>query len=178
MTLAIFNSLIAYLGLLAICLWIITLISLALQKQSPVAKGLVKHIQTNHLHLTLLFALVATLGSLLYSDYFMLAPCKLCWYQRIFMYPIVVLAIVGLISKDKKAGLYSLWLSLLGSVISLYQIYLQFFAQGYDNCAVVGQNASCSKVWVKLFGFMTIPTMALICFVAIITINLIQRRAK
>ncbi len=178
MTLEIFNHFIGTLGVLAIAAWLITLVSLALKSSSSYAACMIKHIKKNHLGLTLLFALMATIGSLSYSDYFMLAPCKLCWYQRIFMYPIVLVAIVGCIIKDPKAGIYSLWLAICGALISLCQLYLQFVATGYADCSVVGQNANCSKIWIKVFDFMTIPSMALICFVAIITVNLIQIKTK
>ena len=178
MNLESFNYIIGSLGLLAMATFLLVILSLILRSTSSYANCLVKHIKKNHLGLTLLFALMATIGSLSYSDYFMLSPCKLCWYQRIFMYPIVLIALIGGFLKDPKAGVYSLWLALCGALISLYQLYLQFVATGYSDCAIVGQNANCSKVWIKVFDFMTIPSMALICFVAIITVNVINLKAK
>ena len=38
-----------------------------------------------------LIATLATLGALFMSEIMGLAPCVLCWYQRIFMFPLVII---------------------------------------------------------------------------------------
>lgn len=171
MTIEFYNLVIGTLGLLAIGLILMIFIS-NLLKDSNISKVLLKFIKKNALKLIALFTLAPIIGSLTYSDYFGLTPCKLCWYQRIFMYPMFFIALIGLKIKDKNTTKYTLALATLGSLISLYQLYLQFFVKGYDNCSVVGQNASCSKIWIKVFDFMTIPSMALICFILVILISL------
>jgi len=177
MTLEFYNLFIGTLGLIAIGLILIILIS-NLLKDSELSKGFLKFIQKHSLKLIALFTLAPIIGSLTYSDYFGLTPCKLCWYQRIFMYPMFFLALVGLKIKDKNTTKYTITLATLGSLVSIYQLYLQFFAEGYDNCSIVGQNASCSKIWIKVFDFMTIPSMALICFILVILISLNDIRSK
>ena len=171
MTIEFYNLVIGTLGLLAIGLILMIFIS-NLLKDSNISKVLLKFIKKNALKLIALFTLAPIIGSLTYSDYFGLTPCKLCWYQRIFMYPMFFIALIGLKIKDKNTTKYTLALATLGSLISLYQLYLQFFVKSYDNCSVVGQNASCSKIWIKVFDFMTIPSMALICFILVILISL------
>lgn len=177
MTIEFFNLFIGSLGILAIIFIILMLISLIL-KNSDIAKSIQKFTKNHALKLIALFTLAPIMGSLTYSEYFGLTPCKLCWYQRIFMYPMFILALVGIRIKDTNTTKYTITLASLGSFISIYQLYLQFFASGYDNCAVVGQNASCSKIWVKVFDFMTIPSMALICFITVILISYIDLRSK
>ncbi len=64
-----------------------------------------------------LTSLVATLGSLYFSEIRLYEPCTLCWYQRIFMYPLVMILLIGIIKKDAKVALYSAALSAVGLCI-------------------------------------------------------------
>lgn len=124
-------------------------------------------IKKNILYLAWVQALAATLGSLYYSEIMHLVPCVLCWYQRILMYPLVLILGVGILTKDKKIYNYVLPLSILGFFIALYHVLLQFgiISQSAAPCI---QGISCSTVLIEYFGFVTIPFLSMTTF-AIIT---------
>jgi len=113
-------------------------------------------------------SLVATLGSLFYSEVAKFTPCELCWYQRIFMYPQTVLFFVALYKNQTTIHTYSLFLLSIGGSISLYHYLLQMKVVDVSVCPVVGYSVSCSDSFVKQFGYITIPMMALTAFALMI----------
>jgi len=117
--------------------------------------------------LAFLVALVATLGSLTYSEILGYDPCKLCWLQRIFMYPQVILLGMALWKKDDKITDYSLVLSVIGGFIALYHYLLQLGIAPAVPCSAVGYSTTCSKQFVLEYGYITIPMMALSAFILI-----------
>ena len=119
--------------------------------------------------LTLVVSLVASLGSLYYSEIVGLTPCTLCWYQRILMYPLVILALVGLRKRDAYLPHYALPLSILGILISGYHYALQMFMPASSNPFIncIKGNVSCSVIDVSYFGFVTIPLLSFVAFVMI-----------
>jgi disulfide bond formation protein DsbB len=124
-------------------------------------------------YLILAVSLAATIGSLWYSEIIGYEPCQLCWYQRIFMYPIVLIAYLGIAIKDPKSLIYAKTLAIVGFAISLYHVIEQRLPTSGLTCSSVGQSASCDTLWVNVFGLVTIPTMALTMFGAIIVISTI-----
>ncbi len=134
-----------------------------------------------HMHavkLAFIVVLVATLGSLTYSDIIGYEPCKLCWFQRIFMYPQVFLLGTALIKKEKIIVDYSLVLSALGGLIAGYHYLLQLGIAPALPCSAVGYSVSCSKQFVLQFGFISIPYMALSAFALIAGMFLMARLKK
>ncbi|MBI1866561.1 MAG: disulfide bond formation protein B [Candidatus Staskawiczbacteria bacterium] len=111
---------------------------------------------------------VATLGSLFYSEVAGYEPCKLCWFQRILMYPQVILLGMALLKKDKSIVPYSIVLSAFGSLIAGYHYLLQLGILPSINCSVIGYSISCSQRFVMGFGYITIPMMSLTVFLLII----------
>ena len=118
-------------------------------------------------------ALMAMSGSLYFSDVVGFVPCLLCWYQRIAMYPIVFVLGVGLVRKDPTAWRYALPLPLVGLVISLYHVALQY--QPSLEIVSCGSGASCTARYMMVFGFVSIPVMAAAAFL-LITVLLITVR--
>jgi len=120
-------------------------------------------------------ASVSTLGSLFFSEIMELAPCALCWYQRIFMFPLVIIFLVGLFPFDKSIIRYALPLAIAGWGIALYHylLYSGFIPENIQPCS---QGVSCSETYLDLFGFLTIPMLSLISFSIIIGLLLILRR--
>lgn len=118
----------------------------------------------------LVVALAATLGSLYYSEVVGFVPCTLCWYQRILMYPLVLVVLVGIWRQDSNLPFYMLPSALIGLGISAYHVMVQggVFSQP-GTCAV---GIPCSLRWVNYFGFVTIPVMALTAFALIVTLSL------
>ncbi len=114
----------------------------------------------------LVVAVVATMGSLFYSEVAGYVPCKLCWFQRIFMYAQVPMMALAVGNKDKKVAPYVMTLSGIGGVIALYHYLLQRgWVSEITECSVVGYSASCADNFGVTWGYITIPMMALSAFV-------------
>lgn len=116
-------------------------------------------------------ALIATLGSLFYSEIAGYNPCTFCWYQRIFMYPQIVLLGLAFWIKDQKIYWYSLGLSIIGFLLAFYHYLLQLGVVQSSSCSAVGYSESCSKVFVLQFGYITIPLMAVTAFAMMILVS-------
>lgn len=117
------------------------------------------------LPLAFVIALTSMLGSLYYSGIQHYRPCRLCWWQRIMMYPLVPVLGAALLRRDRLAALYGLPLAVIGLGFSIYHKRLQWFPGESDSCDA---EAPCSLVWVDTFDFVSIPFMAGTGFLAII----------
>ncbi|KAB7650285.1 MULTISPECIES: disulfide formation protein C [Bacillus] len=118
---------------------------------------------------------ISTLGSLYFSEIMKFIPCTLCWYQRIFMYPLVLLLGVAVIKKDYSISRYSLIFGIIGSCFSLYHYLIQkivFFSERAVSCGRV----PCTGEYINWLGFITIPFLALIGFITISICSLILLR--
>lgn len=116
-------------------------------------------------------ALLATAGSLAFSELALLNPCELCWFQRIMMYPLVVTLGTALFSKkDARTTLTaSMILAIVGALIAFYHYLEQFgFAPVNLPCSVVGYSPACSDRFETMYGYVTIPLMSLTAFVMIV----------
>lgn len=115
-------------------------------------------------------SVIATFGSLYFSEIRQFEPCELCWFQRIFMYPLAVLLGVAYAKKDWKMSLYAAVLSGIGGCISVYHYLLQklSFLQNHDFCG----NVACTGQYINWAGFITIPFLALVAFTLIFAINI------
>lgn len=122
-------------------------------------------------------AFVAMAGSLIYSEIIGYEPCKLCWFQRIFMYPQVFILGLALIKKDRVAADYSIMLSVVGAIIAGYHYLLQRGAVPATSCSAVGYSVSCAQKFVMQYGYITIPMMALTAFVAIALLMLAYKKS-
>ena|SRR3989304_5050669 len=120
----------------------------------------------NILYLAWLQALIATLGSLFFSEVMHFTPCVLCWYQRICMYPLVAILGVGILGKDKNIYKYVLPLSIIGWLIAGYHnlIYYRILPEAIAPCIV---GVSCTTKFFAWFGFITIPLLSWIAFTVI-----------
>ncbi|OIK15481.1 disulfide oxidoreductase [Bacillus sp. MUM 116] len=116
-------------------------------------------------------AIIATLGSLYFSEVRHFIPCTLCWYQRIFMYPLVIILGIAGYRNDLTIYRYVLPLSIIGMLISGYHTVLQKipYLQQFEMCT---SGVPCSKDYLNWLGFITIPLLAFAAF-TIITISLI-----
>lgn len=111
-------------------------------------------------------ALVATTGSLFFSEVMELPPCLLCWYQRIAMYPLVAVIAAGIVLRDWRLKYYALPLALAGVVIAVYHnlLYYHIIPESIAPCQA---GVSCTSRQIEWFGFITIPLMSLAAFVLI-----------
>ena len=102
----------------------------------------------------------ATLGSLALSEGFDLVPCELCWFQRIFMYPLPILIAIGLVARSSEVWRYVVGLAVVGAAISVYHLVVQWTPVS-GTCSL---DASCSTQLMSYLGFISIPAMALVAF--------------
>lgn len=116
-------------------------------------------------------SLVATTGSLYFSEVMRLPPCGLCWYQRIFMYPLVIILAVGIGSTDPRVRLYALPLAGTGWLIAFYHnlLYYKVIPEGFTTCSL---GVSCTSRQIEWLGFITIPLMSLSAFTVILALLL------
>lgn len=110
-------------------------------------------------------ATASTLGALFFSEVMDLPPCVLCWYQRIFMFPLVLLLPLGLFPFDGKIVRYALALSFCGLLLSAFHLLLVwgFIPEGMRPCT---QGVPCSDVQFEWLGFVSIPLLSFLAFVA------------
>ncbi len=122
-----------------------------------------------------LIATVSMLGSLFFSEVMGFAPCVLCWYQRIFMYPLVITLAIGMFPVERGVLKYSLPLAIMGWFVALYHtlLYEGVIPESIQPCR---QGVSCTEVYIELFGFVSIPMLSLIAFTIIIALLFTLRR--
>jgi len=122
-----------------------------------------------------IIASVSALGSIFFSEIMEFAPCTLCWYQRIFMFPLVLIFLAGLFPFDKSIFKYALPLALVGWGFAFYHflLYSGYIPESIQPCT---QGVSCSETYLELFGFLTIPLLSLISFSTIIALLFILKR--
>lgn len=119
-------------------------------------------------------ALVATGGSLFFSEVMELPPCVLCWYQRIAMYPLVIIVAVGIVSGDRRWKWYALPLAIVGFAISVYHnlLYYGLIPESITPCT---EGISCTSRQIEWLGFITIPLMALVSFSLVLILLFIYK---
>ena len=113
-----------------------------------------------------LASLLAMLGSLFFSEVMRLPPCVLCWYQRIFMYPLVMVTTIGLLWRDPGALRYAWPLAVGGLVIAVYHnlLYYHLIPESITPCTT---GVSCTDRQIEWLGFITIPLLSLAAFTLI-----------
>ncbi len=128
-------------------------------------------------YLSWLIALVATVGSLFFSEVMELPPCVLCWYQRIAMYPLVFIIGTGIVLRDVRLKIYALPICLIGLVISVYHnlLYYGIIPESITPCT---EGISCTSRQIEWLGFITIPLMALTAFIGIAICLIIYRKKE
>ncbi|MHA6261222.1 disulfide oxidoreductase [Sporosarcina sp. CAU 1771] len=118
---------------------------------------------------------IATLGSLYFSEVRKFDPCEFCWYQRILMYPIVLISGIALFQKNAKIALTLAIFSAVGGSISLYHYGIQKLQYLQDSAPACG-DISCTGFYINVFGFITIPFLALLAFTLIFITSLLMMK--
>ncbi len=121
---------------------------------------------------TLVLAGGAMAGSLYFSEVANYIPCRLCWFQRIAMYPLAVIGFIGFIRRDPGARWYALPIAGVGACVSAWH-YLIEWRPGLDGGSCAASGPACSDIWFRSYGFVTLAFMALMAFVGVIVINLV-----
>lgn len=148
-----FSNFVAVLALVAIVLAVVSLV-LRLVAPMETQTGLADASRW----LAWAVAAVATAGSLIYSEVYHFEPCLLCWFQRIAMYPLAIVLLVGALRRDRAVRLYGLPLSVIGLGISIWHYFIQTFPSLEGGSC--DPTNPCSAKWVEVFGFVSIPFMA------------------
>lgn len=152
---------------------VLIVLARVLARSVPTAASIGRAVVAQRASLTFAVAAVATAGSLYFSESAGYIPCRLCWFQRIAMYPIAVVALVALIRRDRHARWYILPMAAIGASISLYHSLIEWeVLKDSESCALFGP--SCADVWFRTFGFVTLAFMALAGFVSIIVLNIVS----
>ncbi|MFY9315910.1 MAG: disulfide oxidoreductase [Burkholderiales bacterium] len=114
-----------------------------------------------------LVASVSTLGALFFSEVMRVPPCVLCWYQRIFMFPLVLILPIGMFPLDRNVARYALPMAAFGWLFAAFHVLLMsgVVPEDLKPCT---QGVPCSEKVIEWFGFVTIPLMALVAFTLII----------
>lgn len=124
-----------------------------------------------------LLSLVATLGTLFFSEVMKFPPCVLCWYQRIGMYPLVAVLTVGILARDKNCFRYAAPLAFFGLATAIYHnlLYYKLIPADLTPCTA---GVSCTERQIEWLGFISIPFLSLLGFVTIGVCLLLFRKAS
>src|SRR3989344_1146691 len=137
-------------------------LALVLERRGTL-RSFARLIERHALRLSFAATLAAVLGSLYYSEVVGYEPCFLCWWQRVFMYPQVLIAGIALWMNDRRALRYLMGLSAVGAAIAGYHYLLEWGLVPSGLCPTTGPN--CAQRFVYEFGYITIPMMGLTVFV-------------
>ena len=121
-----------------------------------------------------LIVIIAVAGTLYGSEVIGLPICHLCWYQRICLYPLVIILGIGAFNNDSSCIRYATPLAGLGALFALYQ-YLEQMIPNFAPINVCGSGSNCSQIHMKLFGFVTLPLLSFIGSLAIILLLFMAR---
>jgi len=155
---------------------LLVLLILALIFRNSWGREIINFVGSHAIALSFFTALASLSGSLFYSNVVGFVPCELCWWQRIFLYPQVILFLTALKYKDGGVFKYAWRLSALALVVSIYQIYIQLGGPSSLPCAAAG--SACAKIFVNAFGYITIPVMSLTVCVYLIVFAFAHRLSK
>jgi disulfide bond formation protein DsbB len=127
------------------------------------------------LFLAWFLATTSTLGSLFFSHVMEFAPCVLCWYQRIFLFPLVLILPAGLFPFDRKVVKFALPLAVAGWLTALYHnlLYAGIIPESIQPCS---RGVSCTEEYIELFGLLSIPMLSFLSFSTIAALLIILKR--
>jgi len=123
-------------------------------------------IKQYNLYFAWLVAVIATFGSLYFSEIRGFVPCELCWFQRILMYPLSIILGIAAFFEDHKVKKYVLPMSVIGICVSTFH-YLKQKTTWFDTVKPCTQGVPCNTQYISWFGFITIPFLALTAFILI-----------
>ena len=110
---------------------------------------------------------IATGGSLFFSEVAHYVPCELCWFQRIFMYPLAIVTLLAAIWNDHRVARYLLPLPVIGAGFSIYHVLVEIGVVTQSQSCLVSAPGGCATKWIDEFGYVTIPVLALTAFVLV-----------
>lgn len=146
-------------------------------RKVPLLRQLVDAIAPYALWLGALVAGTSMAGSLYFSEIADLVPCRLCWYQRIAMYPLALILLIAAVRRDRGIRFYAVPLAAIGALISGYHYLIEWYPD-LETGGVCSVDVPCTFVWFRRLGFVTIPFMALCGFLAIIALLTVRPKEE
>ena len=143
---------------------------------SPLARRFGEGLKGVSLWLAWVVATVATVGSLYFSEVADYVPCRLCWFQRIAMYPLAGILLIAAVRRDRQVKWYALPLAVAGLGVSSYHYLIEWKPALGDGACSVGP--SCTDVWFREFGFVTLAFMAWAGFAVILALLFVTPAAS
>ena len=116
------------------------------------------------LWLAFVVSAIATGGSLFFSEVAHYVPCELCWFQRIFMYPLSIVTLLAALANDHRVARYLLPLPVIGAGFSVYHVLVEHGVVTQSQSCLVSAPGGCATKWIDEFGYVTIPVLALTGF--------------
>lgn len=113
-----------------------------------------------------LLATLAALGALFLSEVMDMVPCVLCWWQRVAMFPLVIILALALFPPDARVIRYALPLAVIGLLVAGSHLLLMLGVIP-EALAPCRQGIPCKTVQIEWFGFITIPMLSFVTFLAI-----------
>jgi disulfide bond formation protein DsbB len=169
-----------FLALLAVLAEIAVVAAVVLAVGGRVSPGLsrireatVQAVAPHALTLAFAVAAVSLAGSLYFSEVAHFPPCRLCWYQRICMYPLMPILGMAAWRGDRAIRPYAAVLAAIGALIAAYHVLLERYPT--LESSVCEPTTPCTAIWVRRFGYLTIPAMALSAFALILTLMAVAR---
>lgn len=131
-----------------------------------------RHLYKHTPYIVWTIALLSAVGSLYFQYVLRYPPCTLCWYQRIFIYPLVFIIPIGLVKKDHALRLYTVVLSAVGLAISFYHnlLYYHIIPESLAPCV---QGVACTTRYVNFLGFLDIPQLSFLALLMVLILSLI-----
>ena len=162
----------AVLAVAVLAVGVITMVGVLLRARMTWAASWVEAMDDIALWAISAVATGTMLGSLYFSEIAGFAPCELCWYQRIGIYPVAIMSWIALVRRDRRLGPYWIGLSLAGIAVSIYHYLLEWFPE--ITSSVCSMDVPCTTVWFREFGFVTLAFMAGSAFVFVIAMSLVM----
>lgn len=175
-------NLLAIMTLFTNIVTVVVIVLFLFSKSSKLAesywKKIVSVLQNRGYLIAFLVSLAAVSGSLYFSEVADFQPCKLCWFQRIFMYPLPIILGVAIYKKLKETWNIVFPLALVGAIIAIYHYYFQVTGNGLLPCSTVGFSVSCSERFFTNYGYITIPWMSASAFLIVSLVSIVNFRRK
>lgn len=157
------------LGAGAIVLQVLSVVALGILFFGPRKSEFLDFVNKHLLPIGFLLSLSAVCFALVYSEIIHFVPCVLCWWQRVFMFPLVPIFAVALWDKDRRVVKYVLPLLVLGFLVSVYQNFFYYFGESSAPCDASG--VSCYAHLISEFGgYISIPMLSLTIFFSLLTL--------
>jgi disulfide bond formation protein DsbB len=153
-------------------------VALVVARMLPAGAQLVDTIRPARLWLAWLVAGVSMAGSLYFSEVANFAPCKLCWYQRIAMYPLAVILLIAALRRDFNIRRYAIPVAAIGILLSAYHYLIEWHPSLEGATGSCDISIPCTSPWFREFGFISLSLMAICGFAAIISLLTIGEAAS